>query len=896
MTTRIPLAPGTLLGARYQIAGLAGEGGMGDVYEAFDLSLERRVALKQIRGSSEDSARERFRREALALAQLNHPGICQVFELAETSHGTFIAMEWIEGETLHARLRRGTLTWRESAEILRQTAEALTAAHAKGLVHRDLKPGNLMLTPEGRVKVLDFGLVRFATPGEPPAPSPEEPPTLAGDPGEAQTYGAPLSGSGSGRALTRIGSFMGTLGYTSPEQALARPVTPASDVFNLGILAQEMLTNRRVFPGEGRDALDAVVDNQREPFPRGLAPKAYRALVDRLLSPKPKDRPTTEEAARAFQQLTAPHGALWWSGLSAAAVVLVGGTGLWLYSRGVIAGLVKGRPARLAVMGFKNGTGVPMLEAQTRLGLADLIASRLRTEQKLQIIGSDALLQAARALKLDPATATPEDQLRLAKALGADLIVSGEVDRLDGKDRLRYALRDRKGRIRAQGQAESNRLSETMLDAIPLAQSTAHALQKAVDPFAKDARPEPYTITPEAFAAYAQGMEAYRYGHYKDAEPLLRQVAYAVPEWAEAVSAYSFTESKLAKPETNACIRWALVAARKSEDARDESSMIQLLAFQAWRDKDFNTAEGFFKSALDESNQRKDMDGRAFSLNGLGLVSESLGRNDEASQWYQDALATTEQSGDLVARGQTLTNLGNLALVKGDLPTAAQRYQLVVESAQQAGSETNESLGLNNLGIVLLSEFKPQEARLALYRSLALRTKSGDAYGVVSTLRNLGLVARMEGKDQEAEKCFQQSLDAAISIAFPHGQAWAAFYLGESHRNAGDLRGALNDYASALEYSTQSHNQQVDGQARAAKAECLLRLHQRAAGQSLLADASALIPGNSCLLRAQAWSAFLAGDRPAAQRLLDQAILDPKHDAPELRPELERLRSRFVLP
>lgn len=132
-------------------------------------------------------------------------------------------------------------------------------------------------------------------------------------------------------------------------------------------------------------------------------------------------------------------------------MLLLGVSGYWLFGRGVIAGLVKGRPARIAVMGFKNATGVPMLTSQTELGLADLIASRLRNEPKLQVLDADAVARAANALKLIPAEASPDDQLRLAKAIGADLILSGEVDRQGTHDHLTYALRDTRGRVRASG-------------------------------------------------------------------------------------------------------------------------------------------------------------------------------------------------------------------------------------------------------------------------------------------------------------------------------------------------------------------------------------------------------------------------------------------------------------
>lgn len=898
MSTRIPLAPGTVLG-RYRIAGLAGEGGMGDIYEAFDTSLERVVALKRVRSAATgDAASERFRREALALAQLNHPGICQIYELAETPQGTFIAMEWITGETLRDRLDRGPLPWREVADLLRQTAEALAPAHAKGLVHRDLKPSNLMITPEGRVKILDFGLVRFAdAPSDDAQASSDDATLLDLDPDAIETQAKihGLRASGSGRSLTRIGAFMGTLGYTSPEQSLARPVGPASDLFNLGLLAQEMLTCERAFKGEGRDALDAVVDGTREPLPRKLAPRSFRALLDRLLQREPKARPTATQAVEELNRILAPHGALWWSGLSAATVLLLGLSTYWLFGRGVIAGLVKGRPARIAVMGFKNATGVPMLTSQTELGLADLVSSRLRNEPKLQVLDSDAVARAANALKLNPAEASPDDQLRLAKAMGADLVLSGEVDRQGTHDHLTYALRDTRGRVRARGEADAKQLSETMLDAIPLAQAATHALRKAVNPFSKKEPQDPYTITPEAFAAYAQGVEAYRKGHYKEAEPLLKQAAYAVPEWPNATAVYAYTLSWLSRPESDAAFRWALVASRMNADAYNESAVTQFMARLAWIRKDYPAARSSFEQVLRSSNARGDISSCAFCLNGLGLLSEAQGDTDSAERNFKAALSLTFENADLVMRGQVLTNLGNLALHKGDLSGAALHYQAVVDAAHQCGMEGNEALGLNNLGIVLFSEFKTSQARVVLERSLALREKNGDALGVVSGLRNLGIVNLVEGKPRDARSWFSRSLDKAVAISSQWAQGQAEFYIAECDRMTGDLNLALTEYQIALDHSLAGKDTNKLGPELAGKAECLLRLHRTKAAGATLAKAAALIPKNPYLLRAQAWSALLRGDRSTAKELVDRGIQDPNHDAAEIRFELESLKSRFSL-
>ncbi|HEU4950706.1 MAG TPA: tetratricopeptide repeat-containing serine/threonine-protein kinase, partial [Holophagaceae bacterium] len=775
MRTRVPLAAGTVLG-RYRILRLAGEGGMGDVYEAFDESLERIVALKRVRGGpAEDNRLERFRREALALAQLNHPGICQVFELAQTDRGAFIAMEWVEGRTLSDRLLDGPLPWREAAALLRQVAEALAAAHAKGIIHRDLKPGNVMLTPGGQAKVLDFGLARFAEAPDEPPPITGETPKLEApldpDPSDAETLAAPprpsgphASRSGSGRSLTLVGSFMGTLGYTSPEQALARSVGPPTDVFNLGILAQELVTAQRPFPGQGRDALDAVVDGRRHPLPRAVAPKTYRTLVDRLLAPKPQDRPSAEDAAAAFAALLAPKGALWWTGLGAASVAVLGLGGYWLFGRGVIAGLVKGRPARVAVMGFRNDTGQPMLNAQTELGLADLMAATLRHSPRLQVIDSDSLAQAGRALKINPAEAAPAEQLRLAKALGADLLLTGAVSRHGVLDRLDYHLTDRSGRARTEGEAESPSVSDLVIAATQLAEKAGGRVLNAVDPLAKSHGTLSSPIPPEAVEAYALGVQASRRGHYSEAEPLLAKAAFSAPEWDTAVVAYASALRNLARPGSGLAIEWALVAARRNGSTHAETSVLELLGNDALDRHDMPAAEHYLEEALAQARAHSDAASAAFCLNGLGRVAGSRGDAPGAERNYREALEAADQAGDLIIQTQINTNLGNLALEHGDLAEASRRYGSAIQASRAMGYEYGEALGLNNLGIVEMTGFRLAEARSHLENALRIRERNGDARGVISGLRNLGLCAQMGDRLDTARSYFERSLAQASAI------------------------------------------------------------------------------------------------------------------------------------
>jgi serine/threonine protein kinase/Tol biopolymer transport system component len=259
----MPLAPGTLLGP-YEIVAPIGAGGMGEVYKARDTRLDRFVAVKQ----AKEQFGERFEREAHAVAALNHPNICTLFDVGPN----YLVMEFIEGPTLAERMTAGPLPLPEALAAARQIAEALEAAHEKGIVHRDLKPANIKLTPDGKVKVLDFGLAR-ATDDERAASSPENSPTLT-------------------LSATRAGVILGTAGYMSPEQARGLAVDKRTDIWAFGVVLLEMLTGRLTFTGETvSDTLAAVLraDFEWTALPADT-PDSIRRLLRRCLQRDRKRR------------------------------------------------------------------------------------------------------------------------------------------------------------------------------------------------------------------------------------------------------------------------------------------------------------------------------------------------------------------------------------------------------------------------------------------------------------------------------------------------------------------------------------------------------------------------------------------------------------------------------
>jgi eukaryotic-like serine/threonine-protein kinase len=269
----MPLANGTKLGP-YEIVAPLGAGGMGEVYRARDTRLDRTVAIKVLPQHLADTpeARQRFEREARAVSALNHPHICTLHDVGSQDGTEFLVMEYLEGETLAARLEKGSLPLEQVLKIGAEVADALDKAHRQGIVHRDLKPSNIMLTKSG-TKLLDFGLAKAVVP-------------LA----TGMTLTAAVTRT---TPVTQQGTIVGTFQYMSPEQVEGKEVDARSDIFSFGAVLYEMLTGRRAFPGKSQlSVASAVLEKDPEPISslQPLTPPALERAVKRCLAKEPDDR------------------------------------------------------------------------------------------------------------------------------------------------------------------------------------------------------------------------------------------------------------------------------------------------------------------------------------------------------------------------------------------------------------------------------------------------------------------------------------------------------------------------------------------------------------------------------------------------------------------------------
>jgi TolB-like protein len=381
--------------AHYRLKEPLGSGAMGEVWLAEDTRLHRLVALKMLprKDAADAEAAARLLREARVASSLSHPNVAVVYDVGEADvdgrKAGYVAMEYVKGRTLAQVLAGGRMEAASILPVARQVAEALGDAHEHGVVHRDVKPGNVMINERGLVKVLDFGLARFAPPAH------EDSATWSGQHGALE------------------GAIVGTLAYMSPEQARGHAVDGRSDVFSLGVLLYELLAGRRPF--EGRNAVELVeaILTREPPPPSAEGPLAAGLfqLVSRMLEKEPARRPAgMRDVVRDLDALLA----------------------------GNVLPLPPGRDHTVAVTGFANITGRPE-DAWLGTGLAETVSAGLAAVAGLAVVSRERVLEVLREMGLSADADDPALAVRVGREVGAHGVVSGGYQTMG--DRVRVTAR-----------------------------------------------------------------------------------------------------------------------------------------------------------------------------------------------------------------------------------------------------------------------------------------------------------------------------------------------------------------------------------------------------------------------------------------------------------------------
>jgi TolB-like protein len=598
---------------------------MGEVYLARDPRLDRRVAIKLLPAdtAADPRSRERLRREAMAIAAIDHPYICKIFEIGEDGDALFLVMEYVTGHTLHDRLQAGRMPLSEALRLGGEIAEALHEAHSRRFLHRDLKPANVMLTDHGHVKVMDFGLAKRV----------EEPRS-----GEEPTIEATAA------QLTAQGGIVGTPDYMSPEQVKAGKLDPRSDLFSFGVLLAEMTTGKHPFRcASVAETLSAVL---REPPNLGNAPNGIAALLRRLLEKNPEDRYASAAEVRddLARLMSSPEGLvasptvaypvssapsvpwarLWWLWSIPAIVLAVAGYGL-LRSRPAVPPPAAGSGAirSIAVLPLDNYSGDPAQDYFAE-GMTDEVTADLATISQLRVISRGSAMQFAGKNR----PPTPE----IARRLNVDAVVEGSVSRSGDKVRITAQLIDAREDKHVWAKNFEKDSRDVLALQAELASAIAHEINVQLTPGEQSRLTQTLAVTPEAHDAYLRGRYFFNRPSDENLRKAIEQFEEAVrlsPTFALAYSGLSdaylwagynegFTTAAAAKPKAKAAAERAVALDDNSAEAHSS-----LATFKLFYEYDWPGCEREFRRAFALNPNY------AFAHDQFGMALTFQGRFDE---------------------------------------------------------------------------------------------------------------------------------------------------------------------------------------------------------------------------------------------------------------------------
>ena len=481
-----PRLPPTHFGP-YQVVALLGKGGMGEVFRCRDLKLGRDVAIKALPAAlaSDPGRLSRFRREARTLASLNHPSIAAIYGLEESGGKSFLVLELVEGETLGEHIRRGPVPVDESLRIASQIADALEAAHAKGTTHRDIKPANIKITPEGRAKVLDFGLAKNILN-----------PAQALDSSNLETL----------TAATEAGQILGTPAYMSPEQARGGSVDERADIWAFGCVLYELLSGSRAFRGENLpDLMTAVVS--REPdwnLLPSATPERIRAVLRKCLKKDPAQRLARIADARTQIELVqAGH-----RGIGRRTLVAASGLGIaaalgvpFAFNLGGLRDrlfdMLPGPHIRsIAVLPLRNASGDPEQEYFSD-GMTESLIAGLAKVGSIKVIARNSVMRYKNSDKPVP---------EMAAELGVDAILEGSIRRASGRLFIDVTLFDGKTNLSVWGESYERELADALIVQSDIARDIARQIRVQLTPADESRLAAARRVDPEAHELYVRGV------------------------------------------------------------------------------------------------------------------------------------------------------------------------------------------------------------------------------------------------------------------------------------------------------------------------------------------------------------------------------------------------------
>ena len=802
---------------------------MGEVYLAEDERLGRRVALKCPSESwlASADAKARLYREARAAARLNDPRIAAVYDVLDVDGRPYIVLEHVDGETLSQALARGPMRLERALDVGVEIAEALTTAHAAGVIHRDLKPGNVMLTPDGRVKILDFGL--------------------------AKTTDA------AGGRVTATGQVLGTPGYIAPEQLLGNPADARSDVYSVGAILYELLSGRTAESGRGRGGLAALL----EPVPdiRTIAPSIppdVAAVVMRALAREPRERfQTAEDLAHAIDRARTAVGDLptgeiappptprrrWWV-TAAVAVLLLGAAGVPFarWWRDHVETTVSAHTPVVAVLPFSDLSGDPKLQ-YVGPGMAETISTKLGGVADLSVISRGEVHDAVERNK---------EVTRVCRALGASYVVTGAIQQpAAGHIRVTINVLKPDGRTIIPGGAQ-------MYDD---ASDNQFALQQRI----------------------AEDLTSFMVGNASSADR--KQLARSPTNNVQALSAYWRGRASLDQPGPDPID--PAIAAFEESVRIDRSFALGYagLGSAYWRKYQQTREKTWASKAIEATERAKQIDPKLADVRiALATVYKGSGRaadataeltralelqpnNDRAHRLLADIYAGQGRAKQAVDEYQaairirpdyweTYRGLGLLQLRAG-------RYNEAIDAFNHITAlQPDSPIGYQLLGTVHATMVDLDAAT----RDYETALKHGGSFGTYSAL---GTVYYMQRRFDDAARSYEQAIKLLAGSGATH------WNLGDAYRRLGRTRQAAAAYKEAARlFEDDLAVNPKDASALALRGVCRARLGGVREGLDDVERAAQLAPQDQDVQYQRALVLVIAGRIDSAIDAVSQAVAD----------------------
>jgi serine/threonine protein kinase/tetratricopeptide (TPR) repeat protein len=777
------LPEGLEIARRYRVRKLLGIGGMGAVYRVHDDELNRDVALKLIRADigANPEALERFKREIQLSSKITHRNVLRVYDLGASEGIKYLTMQFVEGEDLSTILERGgPLPTPRLIHIFRQILEGLIAAHEQGVVHRDLKPQNIMLDASDNVFVTDFGLAKS------------------------------LEQSG----MTQTGVIVGTPYYMSPEQVKGSPIDHRSDIYSLGVILYQMSTGQLPFTGSTPYEVMAQRLHATPAPPTRINPDLPAFLgkiLERCMAVDPAARYQTVadvlkdldaggfRTTLRFEVTKRPWlrpalGVVLIVGLASVAVVL-------LRTRkaqpSAASGAATSQPLSLAILPFRNASGDSSIDW---LGpsLAEMLLSDVGRSASLRTVPPNRLQQVLRDLRISPAALDPTTVRKLAQFSSADTMIWGQYVKLGNAIRIDATLEDvkRQRSIPLKAQAPDQSGLQAAVD--QLAQAIREGLLLSSDALKemKATAFKPSTRSPDALKSYNEGLQLARQGNQSEALKRYQDAVHADAEFALAYAKLGQTYSNLGyDTEAEQNSRHAVELSERLP--AQERYMINASHARIANDTEKAIAayEGLAKVSPDDSEIN-------FELAGL---YESSGDFDKARAHYKKVLEhDPKYAAALLASGRVEIKAGN---PQGSLDFLNQALSVAIQLEQDEGKADV----LHAIGTAYKSMDKPSEALRYYQEALEIRRRVGQKRGIAVTLGQMAEVQERLGNLDAAQVSYKEALQMQRDIGDKKGTGLTLIALGSFYEDRGNYDQALQLYKESLQIQRDVGNQDVEG-------------------------------------------------------------------------------------